>query len=196
VRTRNITGLACAALLVSALAVGNAAAQEHAPLPPLPAPLSVPQPGPQTDAPYAPQPILQGGIVIPLFPPGSPYLNKDKVNIPEKYNMSGSVAGRIGSIVHIHNPSIEVHLVDGGMNTGAAVILIAGGGHNTLNVGGEGADFVPYFIISESTPSSCAAVCAATGTTRRPTRSTTPSRPFAWCARTPKTGRSTPIRSV
>jgi len=145
VRTRNITGLACAALLVSALAVGNAAAQEHAPLPPLPAPLSVPQPGPQTDAPYAPQPILQGGIVIPLFPPGSPYLNKDKVNIPEKYNMSGSVAGRIGSIVHIHNPSIEVHLVDGGMNTGAAVILIAGGGHNTLNVGGEGADFVPYF---------------------------------------------------
>jgi endo-1,4-beta-xylanase len=83
--------------------------------------------------------------VIPLFPPGSPYLNKDKVNIPEKYNMSGSVAGRIGSIVHIHNPSIEVHLVDGGMNTGAAVILIAGGGHNTLNVGGEGADFVPYF---------------------------------------------------
>ena len=144
-RTRNITGLACAALLVSALAVGNAAAQEHAPLPPLPAPLSVPQPGPQTDAPYAPQPILQGGIVIPLFPPGSPYLNKDKVNIPEKYNMSGSVAGRIGSIVHIHNPSIEVHLVDGGMNTGAAVILIAGGGHNTLNVGGEGADFVPYF---------------------------------------------------
>ncbi len=53
--------------------------------------------------------------------------------------------GRINSIVHIHNPSIEVHLVDGGINTGAAVILIAGGGHNTLNVGGESADFVPFF---------------------------------------------------
>ena len=47
--------------------------------------------------------------------------------------MSGSVAGRINSIVHIHNPSIEVHRVEGGLNTGAAVILIAGGGHNTLN---------------------------------------------------------------
>ena len=59
--------------------------------------------------------------------------------------MSGSVGGRINSIVHIHNPSIEVHRVEGGLNTGAAVILIAGGGHNTLNVGGEGADFVPFF---------------------------------------------------
>src|ERR1035441_2021028 len=144
--TGNIAGLACAALLVSALTVGNAAAQEHAPLPPLPAALNVPQPGPQTDASYAPPPILQGGIVIPLFRADSPYLNKEKINIPEKYNMSGSVAGRIGSIVHIHNPSIEVHLADGGMNTGAAVILIAGGGHNTLNVGGEGADFVPFFF--------------------------------------------------
>src|SRR5205085_3748280 len=46
---------------------------------------------------------------------------------------------------NIHNPSIEVHTVDGGVNTGAAVILAAGGGHNTLNVGGEGADFVPFF---------------------------------------------------
>jgi endo-1,4-beta-xylanase len=107
--------------------------------------MSVPKPGPQADAPYAPQPILQGGIVIPLFPPDSPYLNKDKINIPEQYGMSGSVAGRINSIVHIHNPSIEVHRVEGGLNTGAAVILIAGGGHNTLNVGGEGADFVPFF---------------------------------------------------
>ena len=31
------------------------------------------------------------------------------------------------------------------MNTGAAVIVVAGGGHNTLNVGSEGADFVPFF---------------------------------------------------
>src|SRR5208283_1907859 len=55
------------------------------------------------------------------------------------------VHGRISNIVNIHNPSMEVHTVDAGMNTGAAVILIAGGGHNTLNVGSEGADFVPYF---------------------------------------------------
>ena len=38
-----------------------------------------------------------------------------------------------------------MHTVDGGINTGAAVILAAGGGHNTLNVGSESADFVPFF---------------------------------------------------
>ncbi len=59
--------------------------------------------------------------------------------------MTGGVPGRIASIVNIHNPSIEVHRVPAGMNTGAAVILVAGGGHNTLNVGSEGADFVPFF---------------------------------------------------
>ncbi len=118
---------------------------QHPALPPLPAPIGVPAPGPATDAPYAPLPILQGGVVIPLFPPNSPYLKADKVREPEKYNMSAAVPGRIGSIVHIHNPSIEFHSVDRGINTGAAVILVAGGGHNTLNVGGEGADFVPYF---------------------------------------------------
>src|SRR5690606_1293527 len=31
------------------------------------------------------------------------------------------------------------------LNTGAAVILAAGGGHRTLNVGSESADFVPFF---------------------------------------------------
>src|SRR5690606_36074933 len=42
--------------------------------------------------------------------------------------------------------SIEIHTVGGGMNTGAAVILAAGGGHRTLNVGTEAADFVPFFF--------------------------------------------------
>src|SRR5262249_59830179 len=113
--------------------------------PPLPAPLARPTPGPATDAPYAPQPILQGGIVIPLYPPGSPYLKADRVREPEQYNISQTVPGRINSIVNIHNPSIEVHTVESGINTGAAVILAAGGGHNTLNVGSESADFVPWF---------------------------------------------------
>ena len=114
-------------------------------LPPLPAPLGIPAPGPATDAPYAPQPILQGGIVVPLYPPGSPLLKADRVREAEQYNMSQSVPGRISSIVNIHNPSIEFHTVDRGLNTGAAVILAAGGGHNTLNVGSESADFVPFF---------------------------------------------------
>src|SRR5262245_54973121 len=59
--------------------------------------------------------------------------------------MSQTVPGRIASIVNIHNPSIEVHPVDRSLNTGAAVIVVAGGGHNTLNVGSEGSDFVPFF---------------------------------------------------
>jgi acetyl esterase/lipase len=128
---------------VSLLLLSAAYAQKS--LPPIPAPLSVPKPGPVTDAPYAPQPILPGGIVIPLFPAGSPYLKADKVKEAEVYNMSQAVPGRISSIVNIHNPSIEVHLVERGINTGAVVILAAGGGHNTLNVGGESADFVPFF---------------------------------------------------
>jgi endo-1,4-beta-xylanase len=118
----------------------------HAPLPPVPAPMDVPKPGPTNDEAYAPQPILPGGIVIPLFPPDSHYLNTNRIREAEVYNMDRAVPGRISSIVNIHNPSIEVHLVDGNLNTGAAVILAAGGGHNTLNVGGESADFVPYFF--------------------------------------------------
>lgn len=110
----------------------------------IPAAQSIPKPGPAA-AVYAPQAILQGGIVMPLYPKSSPYLKADRVGEPEQYNMSQAVAGRISSIVNIHNPSIEVHTVERGINTGAAVILIAGGGHNTLNVGGEGADFVPFF---------------------------------------------------
>jgi acetyl esterase/lipase len=114
-------------------------------LEPIPAALSVPAPGPTNNAPYAPQPILQGGVVVPLYPPDSPLLKNDRAREAEQYNLSKSVPGRINSIVNIHNPSIEVHTVEGGMNTGAAVILAAGGGHNTLNVGSESADFVPYF---------------------------------------------------
>ena len=117
----------------------------RAALAPLPPPLSRPKPGPATEAPYAPQAILPGGIVVPLYPAGSPFLKAERVREAEVYNMSQAVPGRISSIVNIHNPSIEVHPVDRGINTGAAVILAAGGGHNTLNVGGESADFVPYF---------------------------------------------------
>ena len=83
--------------------------------------------------------------MVPLFPPDSPYLKADKLHVPEVYNMSQAVPGRISSIVSIHNPSIEVHMVEKAINTGTAVIVIAGGGHRTLNVGGEAADFVPFF---------------------------------------------------
>src|SRR5262249_47024682 len=65
--------------------------------------------------------------------------------LPEVYKLSQTVHGRISSIVSIHNPSIEVHRVEQGINTGTAIIVIAGGGHRTLNVGTESADFVPFF---------------------------------------------------
>jgi acetyl esterase/lipase len=108
-----------------------------------PPPINAPKPGPATDTPYAPQPILQGGIVVPIFPPDSPLVKADRIKEPEVYNMG--FGGRVNSIVNIHNPSIEFHRAPGGTNTGAAVIVVAGGGHNTLNVGSEGADFVPFF---------------------------------------------------
>ena len=112
----------------------------------LPAPLGVPKPGTTNDAPYAPQPILPGGVVVPLYPPGSPFLKLERVREAEYYNLSKAVPGRISWITNIHNPSIEVHTVEGGINTGAAIILAAGGGHRTLNVATESADFVHYFF--------------------------------------------------
>ncbi len=141
----DVIGSAFPPLLLWALVLNAAIAQNPPQLAPLPAPLGVPKPGPATDAPYAPLPILPGGVVVTLYPPGSPYLRMERIREPEQYNMSQSVPGRINSIVNIHNPSIEVHTVDSGLNTGTAVILAAGGGHNTLNVGSESADFVPFF---------------------------------------------------
>jgi endo-1,4-beta-xylanase len=118
-----------AALAIFLLSVARGDGQE------LSAPLGAPQPGPVTDGPYAPQPILPGGIVVTLYPPTSNLLNADRIGEAEKYNMTRGTPGRIQSIVNIHNPSIEVHTVGPGINTGAAVILAAGGGHRTLNVG-------------------------------------------------------------
>ena len=78
-------------------------------------------------------------------PAVSRYLKKERIGEAEENNLQKTVPGRIQSIVNIHNPSIEVHVVDPGNNTGAAVIVVPGGGHRTLNVGTEGADIVPFF---------------------------------------------------
>jgi acetyl esterase/lipase len=114
-------------------------------LPPITAPLAVPTPAPATDKPFSPQPILPGGVVIPLYAPDSPFLKIEKIKEPEVYNLSKAAPGRVNWITNIHNPSIEIHTVDGSLNTGTTIILCAGGGHNTLNVGGEAADFVHFF---------------------------------------------------
>ncbi len=140
---RTTACLALFALLPQLSAAGAPATL--AGLPPLPAPLNLPKPGPATDAPYAPQPILPGGVVVPLWAPDSPYLKSERIREAEVYSLNGAAPGRIASITGIHNPSIEFHAGSRALNTGVAVIVAAGGGHNTLNVGGEGADFVPFF---------------------------------------------------
>src|SRR6478736_679293 len=140
-----LRGAAALGLLCSLNALLAADAVPAPSLPPLPAPQSVPAPGPKTDAPYAPQAILPGGVIVPLYPPDSPYLNHDKIREPEVYNWYGPGRETIGNIVSIHNPSIEFHAGNGQLNTGAAIILAAGGGHRTLNVGGESADEVNFF---------------------------------------------------
>ena len=107
--------------------------------------MAVPAPAAAGKGPYKPQALLPGGIVMPLWPAGSPYLNAKRVNEAEIYDLDPAVPGRITSIVNIHNPSIELHFA-GANNTGAAVILVAGGGHNTLNVATGAIDLVPYFF--------------------------------------------------
>src|SRR5262245_10393888 len=100
------------AAAVACLAPASLHAQARTPLPPLPAPLAIPAPGPATSAPYAPQAIVTGGIVVPLYPPGSPHLKADRVREAEQYTLSQVVPGRISSIVNIHNPSVEFHTVE------------------------------------------------------------------------------------
>lgn len=133
----HLRAFSLAALL---MAPGLALAQ----LPPLPEPLDIPSAGPATSGPYAPQPIVRGGIVVPLYPPDSPLLNQHRISEPEKYTMSEDVPGRINRIDNVHNPSIEIHKADVRRNTGAVVIVAPGGGHRTLVVGSEGADVVPF----------------------------------------------------
>jgi endo-1,4-beta-xylanase len=97
--------------------------------------------------PFIPQPILSGGTVLPLYPADSPRLKKERVHEAERYNTTlKDKSGPTKSVINIHNPSIEVHLVgDQPGNTGAAVIVAPGGGHQILWVGPEGGDFVPFF---------------------------------------------------
>ncbi len=145
-KSRTLIALCFLPIAMAAVAQDAASPASKRALPAIPPAIGIPQPGPANDAPYAPQPILQGGVVLALYPRDSPFLKMDRAPEAEQYNLSKAVPGRINSIVNIHNPSIEVHTVEGGLNTGAAIILAAGGGHKTLNVGTEGADFVPYFF--------------------------------------------------
>jgi hypothetical protein len=106
-----------------------------------------------TAQPFLPAPLLPGGSVLPLFASGSPLLNADRVHEPESYNHRGeptdlaaAAAGRIRTVVNVHNPTIEAHILPRGpQNTGSAIIVIPGGGHRILMIGPEGGDCVPFF---------------------------------------------------
>lgn len=135
--------LAFCSLAVFLAGPTRAAESTPAALPPPPGPVGVPQPGPRTDAPYVPQPIVAGGVIIPLYPPDSPHLKPEKIREPEVYQFWGP--HQLGAIVGIHNPSIEFHRGNGQLNTGTCIILAAGGGHNSLNVGSEAAPLVSFF---------------------------------------------------
>ena len=97
--------------------------------------------------PFLPEPILPGGVVLPLYPADSPRLKRARIHEAERYNTSlKNKSGKVVNVLNIHNPSVEVHLAgDRPGNTGAAVIVAPGGGHQILWVGPEGADFVPFF---------------------------------------------------
>jgi len=122
------------------------AAFAQAQLPPIPPAQMIPKPGPMVKGKaYQPQALLPGGIVMPVWPAGSSFLNARRVHEAETYTMDPVVPGRVERILNIHNPSIEVHRVRPADNTGAAIILVPGGGHKTLVVGIEGIDPVPFF---------------------------------------------------
>ncbi len=98
------------------------------------------------DGPFVPAPAVSGGIVLPLYPPDSACLKRERIHEAERYNTSGQSDGKLLNTLNIHNPTIEVHLAPpDSPKTGAAIIVAPGGGHKILWVGPEGYDLVPLF---------------------------------------------------
>jgi acetyl esterase/lipase len=91
-----------------------------------------------------PKPLVAGATVVTLWPAGSPRLRAMAgADQPELFATSPARPEHVNSITNIHNPSLEVHLAP--KANGMAIILAAGGGNKTLNVGGEGTDLIPFF---------------------------------------------------
>lgn len=86
-----------------------------------------------------PKPLVPGAKVVTLWPAGSPMLKAlAGWDQPEGFNMTRGNPNRVESVVNIHNPSIELHLAPPDKANGMAVIVAAGGGNITCNVGPEG----------------------------------------------------------
>eukprot|EP01043_Picozoa_sp_COSAG02_P049669 COSAG02_NODE_5013_length_4724_cov_2.494486_2_plen_361_part_00 len=99
--------------------------------------------------PFVPEPILPGGVVLPLFEPNSELLVEARLHEPESYNHrdpKASPSDPVRTVVGVHNPSLEAHILPPGpQNSGSCVIVVPGGGHSVLVIGSEGADCVPFF---------------------------------------------------
>jgi acetyl esterase/lipase len=92
-----------------------------------------------------PKPLVPGAKVVTLWPKGSPALRAlPGSDQPEKFNTPKDRPERVQSVTNIHNPSIEVHLAPADKANGMAVIVAAGGGNKTCNVGSEGTDIAEW----------------------------------------------------
>jgi endo-1,4-beta-xylanase len=92
-----------------------------------------------------PQPLVPGAKVVTLWPKGSQMLRAlAGYDQPEKWNYSRGSTTKVQSVVNIHNPSIEVHLAPADKANGMAIVVIAGGGNQTCNIGNEGTDIADW----------------------------------------------------
>ncbi len=80
--------------------------------------------------PAAEPPIAPRGPVVLLWPNGAP--GSEGKTAPEK------IDEKTGYVSNVHQPSITVFLPPAGKSSGAAVLVIPGGGHRFLCVGHEG----------------------------------------------------------
>ena len=77
--------------------------------------------------------------VVYLWPSGHPTLqgaNEKEVTVPP-HPQPGEI---VRKVQNVHNPSIEILCAPANKNTGAALIIAAGGGHREENIGTEGYD--------------------------------------------------------
>ena len=100
----------------------------------------------QSPAPFVPQPIVPGGQIVHAIPT-LVALPEERTDRRSRGEQPPEDRARPDPEHRQHPQSVHRSATSSirGINTGAAVILVAGGGHNTLNVGTEGADFVPFF---------------------------------------------------
>lgn len=89
-----------------------------------------------------PRPLVPGAKVVTLWPADSPALKR--VDQEEVLTPTPGQPERIQKVVNINNPSIELHLAPSANATGTGIIVAAGGGNKTLNVGTEGIDIATW----------------------------------------------------